>query len=73
MAVTDQVIRDHLQGRHVVGVYPLLTDETCWLTAADFDKGSWITATPRRRDGLHPILEMQLGPVRFAVDASSAT
>jgi hypothetical protein len=28
LAVTDQVIRDHLQGRHVVGVYPLLTDET---------------------------------------------
>jgi superfamily II DNA or RNA helicase len=28
-----------------------------------------LTATPRRRDGLHPIGEMQLGPVRFAVDA----
>ena len=41
LAVTDQVIRDHLQGRHVVGVYPLLTDETCWLVAADFDKRSW--------------------------------
>jgi hypothetical protein len=27
-----------------------------------------LTATPRRRDGLHPILQMQLGPVRFAVD-----
>ena len=41
LPVTDQVIRDHLQGRHVVGVYPLLTDETCWLVAADFDKHSW--------------------------------
>ncbi len=41
LAVTDQVVRDHLQGRHVVGVYPLLTDETCWLLAADFDKRSW--------------------------------
>jgi superfamily II DNA or RNA helicase len=30
-----------------------------------------LTATPRRRDGLHPILEMQPGPVRFAVDAKS--
>lgn len=28
-----------------------------------------LTATPRRRDSLHPITEMQLGPVRFAVDA----
>ena len=28
-----------------------------------------LTATPQRRDGHHPITEMQLGPVRFAVDA----
>ncbi len=27
-----------------------------------------LTATPHRRDGHHPILEMQMGPVRFAVD-----
>lgn len=27
-----------------------------------------LTATPHRRDGHHPILEMQLGPARFAVD-----
>jgi len=30
-----------------------------------------LTATPHRRDGLHPIIEMQLGPVRFSVDAKS--
>jgi len=41
LPVEDQVILDHLQGRHVVGVYPLLTDETCWFVAADFDKTSW--------------------------------
>ena len=29
------------QGRHVAGVYPLLTDETCWFLATDFDKTSW--------------------------------
>jgi len=28
-----------------------------------------LTATPERRDGHHPILEMQLGPIRFSVDA----
>ncbi|MBI2932277.1 MAG: restriction endonuclease subunit R, partial [Planctomycetes bacterium] len=39
--VADQVIVDHLQGRHVIGVYPLLKDETCWFLAADFDKASW--------------------------------
>ena len=35
------MILDHLQGRHVVGIYPLLTDDTCWFLAADFDKTSW--------------------------------
>jgi len=30
-----------------------------------------LTATPRRRDGLHPILDMQVGPVRYAVDPKS--
>jgi hypothetical protein len=39
--VSDQVIADHLQGHHVIGVYPLLEDETCWFLAVDFDKGSW--------------------------------
>ena len=28
-----------------------------------------LTATPQRRDGHHPITQMQLGPVRYAVDA----
>ncbi len=39
--VGDQVITDHLKGRHVMGVYPLLVDETCWFLAADFDKSLW--------------------------------
>ncbi len=42
VSVKDQTIIDHLQGRHVVGVYPLLQDETCWFLAVDFDKRSWI-------------------------------
>jgi len=41
VAVDDQIVTDHLQGRHVMGVYPLLEDETCWFLAVDFDKGSW--------------------------------
>jgi len=41
LPVDDQIILDHLRGRHVVGVYPLLEDETCWLLAVDFDKSSW--------------------------------
>ncbi len=41
LPVDDQAILDHLQGRHVMGVYPLLQDETCWFLAVDFDKGDW--------------------------------
>ncbi len=37
----DQVVLDHLQGRHVIGIYPLLLDETCWFLAADFDGEGW--------------------------------
>lgn len=45
--VTDSVIDRHLRGEgaggreFIVGVYPMLADETCWFLAADFDKKSW--------------------------------
>jgi superfamily II DNA or RNA helicase len=39
--MSDQVVLDHLQGRHVIGVYPLLDDDTCWFLAVDFDEESW--------------------------------
>jgi hypothetical protein len=39
--LTDQVIHDHLTGKLTAGIYPLLTDETCWFLAADFDKTTW--------------------------------
>jgi superfamily II DNA or RNA helicase len=39
--LTDQVIRDHLSGKRTVGVYPLLSDETCWFLTVDFDKKTW--------------------------------
>jgi superfamily II DNA or RNA helicase len=38
----DAAVVGHLLGRHVMGVYPLLADETCWFLAADFDKSTWI-------------------------------
>jgi hypothetical protein len=41
ISVSDQVVLDHLQGRHVMGVYPLLPDDACWFLAADFDEASW--------------------------------
>lgn len=42
LPVTDQVIIDHLQGRHVIGVYPMLPDDICHFLAADFDKETWM-------------------------------
>lgn len=41
LPLTDQVLHDHLTGRITAGVYPMLTDETCWFLAADFDKATW--------------------------------
>ncbi|MBI9087368.1 MAG: DEAD/DEAH box helicase [Desulfobacterales bacterium] len=41
LPVTDRVIFDHLTGKHTVGAYPLLTDDSCYFLAADFDKSDW--------------------------------
>jgi superfamily II DNA or RNA helicase len=41
MPITDEVIRDHLLGKHTIGVYPLSLDETCWFLVVDFDKKAW--------------------------------
>ncbi|MDF1593670.1 MAG: DEAD/DEAH box helicase family protein [Desulfobacterales bacterium] len=49
-SLTAEVIRNHLTGKDpndryqrefVIGVYPMLTDETCWFLAVDFDKETW--------------------------------
>jgi hypothetical protein len=48
--VSDKVVKNHLVGydpaeryrrEYVIGVYPLLLDNTCWFLATDFDKTSW--------------------------------
>lgn len=39
--LSDAVIYDHLAGKHTVGVYPLLEDDTCYFLAADFDEADW--------------------------------
>lgn len=41
MNLSDQVIYDHLSGKHTAGLYPLLDDDTCWFLAIDFDKQNW--------------------------------
>ena len=42
LPLTTDVIRRHLTGKHTIGIYPLLPDETCWFLAIDFDKKSWM-------------------------------
>lgn len=47
LPVTDEAVRYHLSGQDtagrefVMGVYPMLLDETCFFLAADFDKQHW--------------------------------
>ncbi len=39
---TDNVLEEHLRGNRTVGVYPLLTNNTSWFIAADFDGDNWL-------------------------------
>jgi superfamily II DNA or RNA helicase len=65
----------------VVGAYGhVIVDECHHVSAVSFErvvaaaKARYVlglTATPKRRDGHHPIVEMQLGPFRFAIDAKA--
>ncbi len=47
LPITDEVIQWHLLGSDnggrdfVMGIYPMLLDETCFFLATDFDKASW--------------------------------
>jgi len=64
----------------VAGYGQVIVDECHHLPAVSFErvlsevKARYVvglTATPQRRDGHHPITQMQLGPVRFAIDAKT--
>lgn len=41
LAPAEAELLAHLRGRQVMGVYPLLADDMCWLLAIDLDGGSW--------------------------------
>lgn len=41
LPLTDKVIFRHLAGDVVVGIYPLLPDDTCYFLATDFDEAEW--------------------------------
>ncbi|MEB0078410.1 DEAD/DEAH box helicase family protein [Pseudomonas sp. CCI3.2] len=41
LPLTNEVIYRHLAGDVVVGIYPLLPDDTCYFLAVDFDEAEW--------------------------------
>jgi len=41
LPLSDQEIARHLNGEQLIGLYPLLEDNTSWFIAADFDKENW--------------------------------
>ena len=44
LQLTDDQIVKHLNGEQVIGLYPLLSDNSSWFIASDFDEGDWITS-----------------------------
>jgi len=41
LPLTREVVKRHILGQHVVGIYPILTDNTSYFIAADFDGETW--------------------------------
>ncbi len=41
LPLTDQQLIKHLNGEQLIGIYPLLKDNTSWFIVADFDKEKW--------------------------------
>jgi len=70
IGVDDSIIERHLRGTaldgspFVMGVYPLLPDNTCWFLAADFDEGEW------RRDVSSFVESCRRNQVPVAVERS---
>ncbi|MGB3080695.1 MAG: DEAD/DEAH box helicase family protein [Saprospiraceae bacterium] len=38
---TDTQLKKHLNGEQLIGIYPLLQDNSSWFIVADFDKDKW--------------------------------
>ena len=78
VAMIQSLIRFGRVADLVAGYGHIVVDECHHVPAVSFERVlseararfvTGLTATPRRRDGLQPILHMQLGPARFIVDS----
>ncbi len=61
-ASTEKELLAHLQGRQVMGLYPLMADDTCWLLAIDLDGDAWRADVAAIREvcnelAVHPAVE----------------
>jgi superfamily II DNA or RNA helicase len=80
VAMIQSLVRRDNVDDLVAGYGHVIVDECHHVPAISFERVlsevkaryiAGLTATPQRRDGHHPIAEMQLGPIRFRVDAKS--
>jgi superfamily II DNA or RNA helicase len=80
VAMIQSLVRKDSVADLVAGYGQVIVDECHHLPAVSFEhvlsevKARYVvglTATPLRRDGHHPITKMQVGPVRFAIDAKA--
>src|SRR5207302_3024453 len=54
-APAESELLGHLQGRRVMGVYPLLADDSCRLLAIDLDGHSWRADVKAIRETCHEL------------------
>jgi superfamily II DNA or RNA helicase len=80
VAMIQSLVRNGAVADLVAAYGQVIVDECHHLPAVSFErvlaevKARYVvglTATPQRRDGHHPITQMQLGPVRFSIDAKT--
>jgi superfamily II DNA or RNA helicase len=80
VAMIQTLFRDTDAEARLAGYGHVIVDECHHVPAFSFERVLkavrarflvGLTATPRRRDGHHPICEMQLGPVTFAFDTKA--
>lgn len=80
VAMLQSLVRGGVIEDLVAGYGHVIVDECHHVPAVSFERVlsavqaryvTGLTATPKRRDGHHPIIEMQLGPIRFAIEAKS--
>jgi len=55
LPLTNAVLANHLNGDATIGIYPLLSDDTCTLLACDFDGGTWALDALAYLDACHRV------------------